>query len=153
MRVSALFAPLAGLFIVLMSEIGYAVMDGYSRSERFGNPDFAACTPPFNSRIAARLYSYQVPIVIYNELMPGEAIWAYADGCVKAPAGWVPGQEVDWGLREGKTWASFEIYYDPPARIWQAGFPPDDTVRAGYEADDLRPLGGGSIYVPAFGPC
>ena len=152
MRASALIVPVCGLFIMIMAQVGHAVTDGYSRGERFGNADFIACTPPVNSRIAARLYSYQVPILIQNELLPGETVWAYADACVKAPPGWVPGQEVDSGLREGKTWASFAINRDPPSRIWQAGFPPDDAVRTEHQADDFRPLGSGSIYIPAFGP-
>ena len=131
-----------------------AIADGWQfDAERLEtSQDLGACAPPVSEDIAARLYSYQLPMLILNELSPTESVWAYADACVKAPDGWVPGQSIDRGLREGKTWASLGIYQDPPIDAWQASFPPDETVRNMYRADDLSPLGQSNIYIPAFGP-
>ena len=151
-KFGALLVPITGLLLLLFTQVSHAGMAGYTNKQRYGNPDVEACTPPVDPKIAARLYSYQVPILIRNEMSPTETVWAYADACVKAPDSWVPGQSIDRGLREGKTWASLAIYREPPSDAWQATFPPDETVRNTYRTDDLSPLGSSSIYIPAFGP-
>lgn len=115
MRTTAPLIALTALFFLMLTQVGHAATEGYDNDERQGNLDLEACSPPVDTRLAGRLYSYQMPILIRNELSPAETIWAYADACVKAPDGWVPGQWVDRGLREGKTWASLEIYQAPRA--------------------------------------
>lgn len=140
-------------FMVLASRSALAVGWGHRPGEEYPDLDHLVCSPPVEAGIAARLYSYEIPVVIRNEVFQEQSdIWAYAHGCVRAPHYWTPGQEVNAALREGQTWGSFGIYDSPPADAWQATFPPDEATRGTYDADNLSPLGPAKIYIPAFGP-
>lgn len=138
--------------LMLTSGVTFGARWGFDPDAKRNDPDAWACTPPVDPALAARLYSYQVPVLIRNEAVPGEDYWAYADACVKTPDGWSSGQPVDWGLREGRTWGSFAVYSKYPDTVWQATFPPNETERSHYAADNISVTGSAKVYVPAFGP-
>ncbi|HEY8345956.1 MAG TPA: hypothetical protein VIL07_01620, partial [Symbiobacteriaceae bacterium] len=113
--------------------------------------DTLVCDPPVPSEIAARLYSYRVPFMITNEARAGEVVWAYAEGCVKAPSNWQRSEYVPRYVREGKTWSSLSIRQnDNQTGLWRATFPPVEEARV-YPGDDFSPFGPSKIYVPSFG--
>lgn len=144
-----------GAAVILVFSNGIAFGDGWAfhpSASREQERDLWVCSAPFEDQIVARLYSYQVPVLIRNEAAPGDDHWAYADACVKAPESWALGEHLDPGFREGQTWGSFEIRYTNPSMIWQATFPPNEDERTDYSADNLNPTGNAKIYIPAFGP-